>query len=211
MTAHSITTSDPTIAELRAIIAAQQSHIRELSRSHLGILSGPAIRRELRLLETPCDLIALDFRKLHEWNDILGYDLANRFFGDLCRTREHTRRRSELRMQDVRGQWGGDEIVIACAVGSGRGLLLRLVRALDDLSAQLSTNQRQAIVTATGGLIDGFAAVFVLIESSRCPLVDAARAVAECGELKRGIQTGDRATSGRPGTIIGTLATSGGA
>lgn len=207
MTAHYSTASEAQIiAELRATVARQQAHIAELRASPLGILSGAAIRCDLRAWRGQADVIAVDWRKLHEWNEILGYDLATQFFAEFCRTRAANRRRDDHRSADIRGQWGGDEIVIAVAPGGGRGLLMRLIRALDELSAQLSAEQRAKIVAQTGGLIDQFSAVFVLIEGSSCPIVDAARAVAECGQLKSGgRQTGDRATSGRPGTIVATL------
>jgi GGDEF domain-containing protein len=182
-----------TPAELKAIID-------ELSTSHLGILSPAAIRLELARETGPVDLIALDFRKLHEWNDILGYDVANVYFGAFARTRL-----DEGRAADVRGQWAGDEVVIACAAGDGLGLLLRLIRALSELSEQLGVTDRATIQRRTGGLLDGFAAVFVLIPGSTHVLADAERAIVECGILKRGVETGDRATSGRAGTIVGTL------
>ena len=194
-----------TASLLLATIAQQQAAIAELSASPLGILSGPAIRRALRTMPGPIDVIALDFRKLHEWNELLGYNVASEFLARFCQTRSRARRRGDRRALDVRGQWGGDEIVIACAAGSGQGLLMRLVWALDRLSAQLTAGQRAAIAERTGGLIDGFAAVFVLVERSHAPLVDASRAVDECGVLKRGRQTGERAGSGATGTIIGTI------
>lgn len=195
-----------TTIQLLRVISQQQQAIAELSSTHLGVLSGPAIRRALRQMPGPVDLIALDFRKLHEWNELLGYDLATRYFAQFCQTRTRARRATDRRALDVRGQWGGDEIVLAVAAGSGLGLLLRLVRALDTMTEQLTPEQRAAIEARTGGLLSGFAAVLVLIERSTVPIVDAARAVQECGALKAGgRQTGERATSGRPGTIIGTM------
>lgn len=200
-----------TVAELHAIID-------ELSMSHLGIFSPAAIRRELRLLSTPCDLICIDLRKLHDLNEVLGYDVANRYFGIFARTRMHDELHIATRSHDIRGQWGGDEVVIACSAGDGTGLLMRLVNALDMLSAGLPPAQRLAMATRTGGLVDGFAAVFVLIPNSTdvyrrewidggwVDAGDAARGVDECGLLKKGNVTDCRSTSGKPGTIIGTLA-----
>lgn len=200
-----------TVAELHAII-------NELSMSHLGIFSPAAIRRELRLLSTPCDLICIDLRKMHDLNEVLGYDVANRYFGIFARTRMHDELHVAARSHDIRGQWGGDEVVIACAAGDGAGLLMRLINALDVLSAGLTAPHRRAMHERTGGLVDGFAAVFVLIPNSTdvyrrewindgwADAGDAARGVAECGRLKAGNVTGSRSTSGKPGTIIGTLA-----
>ncbi len=182
--------------DLLALIADQQSIIAELSMSHLGILAPAAIRRALRLTLGPRDLICIDLRKLHDLNEVLGYDTANIYFGSFARTRIH---------DDVRGQWGGDEVVIACALGDGLGLLTRLVTALDTLTAKLTPIQRQAIALRTGGLVAGLCAVFVLIENSTDLLPDATRGIDECGRLKKGNVTGRRSTSGKPGTIIGTL------
>lgn len=199
-----------------------EDYAQACSASHLGILSGPAIRYELGQLTESVDLIAIDWRKLHEWNDILGYDVSNVFLAEFAQTRHGTDRRRVTRAKnsrrparlDLRGQWGGDELLFAVSAGDGLGLLMRLLRALDTLSARLTSEQRQAIAERTGGLIDGFAIVAVLVPSSTDAYHrnewgrdagDSARAVAECGRLKAGRQTGERATSGAPGTIIGTL------
>jgi len=188
--------------ELIALIIEKEAEIAELSYSHLGILSAAAIRRRLRMMHDAVDIIAIDWRKLHDWNELLGYDVANAYFGEFCCARRHD---ATGRQPDTRGQWGGDEIVIACRAGDGQGLLFRLIQALDELSAELTPAQRAAMHTRTNGMIDGFCAVFCLIENSRYPLTDAARGIAECGELKKGNVTDYRSTSGKPGTIIGTL------
>ncbi len=188
--------------ELITLITDQQAVIDELSYSHLGILSSAAIRRALRLIDGPRDLICLDLRKLHDLNEVLGYDAANVYFGTFARTRLHD---DATRCHDTRGQWGGDEVVIACSVGSGIGLLMRLVAALDALTADMTPAQRQAIALRTGGLVDGLCAVFVLIENSSNLLYDAKRGIDECGNLKKGNVTSSRSTSGKPGTIIGSL------
>jgi hypothetical protein len=189
------------------------AYAQACSTSHLGILSGPALRYALARIDGPVDILAIDWRKLHEWNDLLGYDAANTFVAQFAQTRQGRERRHFPRVKharrparlDVRGQWGGDELVFAVAAGDGLGLLMRLLRALDVLTAQLSAAQRQAIADRTGGLLDGFAIVAVLITNSQAPLTDARRAVDECGRLKAGRQTGERATSGAAGTVIGTL------
>ena len=203
--------------ELIALIVEQQAIINELSHCHLGIMSGGGIRRALSRLTGPVDIIAIDWRKLHEWNDILGYDGSNVFFAQFAQTRHTTDRRATMhthRPLDVRGQWGGDELVFAVGAGDGIGLLMRLIASLDALTAQLNAGQRAAITTCTGGLVDGFCIVAVLIPNSTDvyhrdtygrDAGDVARAVAECGRLKAGTTTGARATSGAAGTIIGTL------
>jgi hypothetical protein len=187
------------IAELEALVNAYGT-------SHLGILSGAAIRYELAQLHTPVDLLVYDWRKQNEWNSILGWDAGNAPMGQSARIDyAGIDRRHATRRIDLRGQYGGDEIVIACDVGDGRGLLLRLLRELITLNAGLSPAQHQAISDRTGGLITGFAVAAVLVEGSTHALLDAARAVDMTGVLKKGVQTGTRATSGAAGTIIGTL------
>lgn len=190
-----------TTPDLHYRIKELEMENEELRYSHLGILSGPAIRRALRLMQAPVDVVAIDFRKLHEWNDLIGYDPSTQFFAEFVKARQGL----DGRRRDVRGQWGGDEIVIATDVGQGFGLIFRMVQMLDRLSAELPAATRTAMAERTGGLIDGFAAVFVLVSKSRWPLHDAKRAVDECGVLKSGNQTGSRATSGKPGTIIGSI------
>lgn len=206
------------IVAQRALIARLEADNQQLSRSHLGILSSAAIRMALETMTTPVDLICIDLRKLHDLNDVLGYDVANRYFGTFARTRLHDELYLPPRRHDIRGQWGGDELVIATAPGDGMGLIMRMVLALDALTAELTPEQRQAITMRTGGLVDGFCAVFVLITNSTDPYHrvwdgetwsdagDAARGVAACGPLKAGPVTGCRSTSGKPGTIIGSIA-----
>ncbi len=213
---HKVIVPQRSTQDLLALLAEQQSVIAELSQSHLGIMSGSAIRRALRLADGPLDIIACDWRKLHEWNDIIGYDMSNVFIAEFAQTRRgRDRRRGNPSARcDLRGQWGGDELVFAVTAGQGIGLLLRLVRALDALSSRLSDVQRARITEQTSGLINEFAGVFVLVPNSTDlyhrdargrDAGDVARAVAECGRLKAGNVTGQRATSGRSGTIIGTL------
>lgn len=190
--------------------------ITELSQSHLGMLSGPAIRRALRIETAVVDLIALDFRKLHEWNDIIGRERADTYLARLGQVRTTDRpippgstprkARQPGDARDLAGQYGGDELVLSVPAGDGWGLLARLVRTLNTMTLELSDAERAAIVMRTGGLLTGFAAVLVLVERSTRPFDDAARAVDECGILKRGgLITGNRASTGRPGTIVGTL------
>jgi hypothetical protein len=191
--------STRTLEESEALVTAY-------SQSHLGILSGPAIRYELSRLMTPVDILAIDWRKLHEWNDLIGRKPANDAMSQAARVdyagidRRHTARRI-----DLRGQYDGDELVMAVDPGHGLGLLTRLLRELLAMNAALTAVQISAITARTGGLISGFAVAAVLIEGSRTPLLDAARAVAATGVLKAGLQTGARATSGARGTVIGRL------
>lgn len=194
------------IAEKEHTIAVMQAKLAASWHSHLGILSGPAIRYELAQLDRPVDVLAFDWRKLHEWNEIMGYSPSNAFFGRAVRTYyEGPDRRTTPRALDLRGQWNGDEIVCAVDAGHGRGLLARLLAELAIMNREMSVSHRSAILRRTGGLIEGFAIAAVLIESSTHPLQDAARAVDATGTLKAGIVSGTRATSGARGTVLGRM------
>lgn len=193
--------STRTIEELEILVTAY-------GRSHLGILSGPAIRHELSLLTLPCDIIALDWRKLHEWNDLIGRAPASAAMGRAVRTDyAGIDRRHATRTLDLRGQYDGDELVIAVDAGSGIGLLRRLLRELATMNALLTDANRTAIRDRTGGLLSGFSIAAVLVEGTTRASADAARAVDATGELKKGRQTGTRASSGAVGTVIGRLTT----
>src|SRR5260221_5869106 len=168
------------ITELEARVAAY-------GRSHLGILSGPAIRYELAQLHGPVDILVFDWRKQNEWNALLGWDAANAPLSQAARVDyAGIERRHAQRTIDLRGQWGGDEIAMAVDLGCGRGLLARLLRELLTLNQALTPALRAGISAKTGGLIDGFCIAAVLIEGSTRPLEDAARAVDATGVLKRG-------------------------
>lgn len=193
-------------------IAALEVQVKAYAHSHLQILSGPAIRYELAQLSCgsdapPCvDLLVFDWRKQNEWNSILGWDAANVPLSQAARVDyAGLDRRHATRRIDVRGQWGGDEIVIAVDTGDGRGLLRRLLCGVATMSQSLPAAHRAAIRQRTGNVISGFAVAAVLIEGSRRPLLDAARGVDATGGLKQGRQTGARASSGACGTVIGQL------
>ncbi len=194
------------ISILTQRITKLETQVAAYGRSHLGILSGPAIRYELSLLSTPIDLLVFDWRKQNEWNAILGWDGANAPLGQAARADyAGVERRHARRAIDLRGQWGGDEIVMAVDVGHGRGLLARLLRELLTMNQALAPEHHAAIVEKTGGLISGFCVAAVLVEASTHALRDATRAVDATGVLKAGQSTGCRATSGARGTVVARL------
>lgn len=197
------------------IIAALRARVKVLSASHLGILSSAAIRLELAQLTTPVDLLVIDWRKLHEWNAMLTWDGANVAFGHAARVdyagvdRRAVARGADRRLTpraiDLRGQYGGDELVMAVDIGHGRPLLARLLRELIVMNAALTAAQVADISDRTGGLISGFCVAAILVEGSRHALLDAARAIDATGVLKAGVQTGSRASSGARGTVLGRI------
>lgn len=197
-------TTDRIVAQHR--IAALEAQVAAYSHSHLGILSGSAIRYELAQLHTPVDLLVFDWRKLHDWNSILGWDNASVAMGQAARVDyAGLDRRHATRAIDLRGQYSGDELVLAVDVGDGLGLLRRLLRELVVLNAALTERQHAQIAAATGGTVNGFCVAAVLVEATRRPLLDAARAVDATGALKAGRMTGLRATSGARGTVLARL------
>lgn len=191
------------ITELEAQVAAY-------SRSHLGILSGPAIRHELAQLTTPVDLVVFDWRKQNEWNALLGWNAANVPLSQAaCVDYAGPERRQNARTIDLRGQIGGDEIAIAVDVGNGAGLMRRILRELIAMNAALTPCQVAGIRAKTGGLISGFCIAAVLVEHSHNALADTMRAVDMTGVLKAGRTTGVRATSGVKGTVLARMQPSG--
>lgn len=179
------------LAALRALVAA-------LSISNFGTLTPPATRQALAALPGPADVIALDIRKMHELNAVLGWDPTTALIAAFLACRH-----APGRAPDILGQWGADEFVIAVPAGDGPGMLGRLLRQAAALTARLTTAQRAALHTATGGLVDGLSFAAVLIEGSAAPLDDAARAIVLVNQQKNaGAQTGARATSGAAGTLM---------
>lgn len=202
----SLTELTQLILDKERTIAVMEAKLAASWHSHLGILSGPAIRYELAHLTQPVDIVAFDWRKLHEWNDIMGYSPSNVFFGQAARVYyDGNDRRATERTVDLRGHWGGDEIIMAVNAGHGRGLLCRLLHEIALMNREMSRSHRAAIIHRTGGLIGGFAIAAVLVEGSTRPLEDATRAIDATGVLKAGIVTGCRATSGARGTVLGRL------
>lgn len=168
---------------------------RALRQSHFGILTPAAIRYELSHQRRRRDVIAIDVRKLHDLNAVLGYDRANVLIAQWIA--------GCVRTTDTWGQYGGDEIVGMVPVGDGRGVLTRLIARAEQISTQIAPEQRAALVQRTGGLVDGFCIAACLIEDAAAPAVAAASALADVQRLKEaGPVTGVRSTSGAPGTLV---------
>jgi hypothetical protein len=194
------------IADKERTIQALETQVAAYGRSHLGILSGAAIRYELAQLTGPVDLVVFDWRKQNEWNAILGWNPANVFLGRAARVDyAGVDRRHTTRQIDLRGQYGGDEVVMAVDVGCGLGLFQRLLREVAAMNKELSPLHRAEILARTGGLVCGFSVAAVLVEGSTHALRDAARAIDATGELKKGCVTGERATSGARGSVLGRM------
>ena len=177
------------------------AHALRLSISPLGVLSPVAIRSVLAQLDGPVDVVATDLRKLHDWNGVLGFDTATRYLAAFAQVRA-----TPVRPLDLRGQWGGDELIYVVGVGDGPGLLDRLTTALEQFTGTLTAAQRAEIDRRTGGLIDGFAAAMVLAPAATHPLAAAEAAIEQLHVIKGGRITTERATSGAPGTVIAVLA-----
>lgn len=192
------------LTSIALILATCQAiKIKFLSRTHLHNLAPAALRWQLRIwsmLRKPCAIIALDIRKLHDMNALLGYSTANDLIRELVSVRQHGQRR------DLIGQWGGDEFLIALAnAGAWPLVVTRLEARLIELSARLTPEQRDAITERTGGLVDGLHAAISIIPLTHDAYGAAIRAVDATGPLKDGHQTGSRSTSGAVGTISQVL------
>jgi GGDEF domain-containing protein len=198
------------LATLALLLAAAQAlKVRMLSRSNFDNLSPAALRWQLRLwsiARRPCAIVALDIRKLHDLNAVLGYSTSNELIRDLISARQHQRSGHARRWLDLVGQWGGDELVVALADPSGRERVLQHMQArLTELSARLTVEQRQALYDRTGGLVDGLHAAISVVSYTHDAYGATVRAVDATGPLKEGRMTGARSTSGAVGTVMQVL------
>ena len=191
------------------LACVQVLKVRALSRSNFDNLSPAALRWQLRLwslLRRPCAIIALDIRKLHDLNAVLGYDTANGLIRDLISARQHQRSGHAHRWLDLVGTWGGDEIALALADPRGLDRVLQhLYARLDELSTRMTPAQRRALYDRTGGLVDGLHAAISIVPHTRDAYGSAVRAVDATVPLKEGRITGERSTSGAIGTVIQVL------
>lgn len=198
------------LASIALILASVQVlKVRMLSRSNFDNLSPAALRWQLRLwslFRRPCAIIALDIRKLHDLNAVLGYSTSNGLIRDLISARQHQRSGHARRWLDLVGQWGGDELVMALADPRGRERVLRHLEArLLELSARMTPEQRQALHDRTGGLVDGLHAAISIVPHTRDAYGAAGRAIDATGPMKEGRLTGERSTSGAVGTVMQVL------
>jgi hypothetical protein len=176
-----------------------ESQLNRYKFSHLGILSGPAIRDALANLTGAWDIICLDIRKMHQLNEALTWSGANLH---LVKPFVQTRR-ADGRPVDIAGQWGGDEVVFAVPAGDGRGFVRRLLSAAQSLTDGLSREQRAFLRHQTGGLVDGLCVALVCVEGVDSDYLDVTeKALDLANVLKEGTATGERATSGAKGTIV---------
>lgn len=198
------------LAGIALVLATVQVlKVRALSRSNFDNLSSAALRWQLRLwslFRHPCAIIALDIRKLHDLNAVLGYSTSNGLIRDLISARQHQRSGHARRWFDLVGQWGGDEVVVAVADPSGIDRVLQHLEArLVELSTRLTPEQRTALYDRTGGLVDGLHAAISVVKHTRDAYGTAVSAVNATGPLKEGRLTGERSTSGAVGTIMQVL------
>ena len=185
------------ICLLSLVILAQAVYIQALQRSPMGVLTPTALRLRLALysvLRVRCFVVGLDIRKMKSLNTVLGYSNSNAIIGKFI---SGTRRYS-----DIVGQYGGDEFVI-CGRGNADKLVQRLYAMRDDINASLPNETREKLSIHTDGLIDGLHLAICTIHETDNAIFSAKRAIDATEPLKSGgRQTGNRDTSGRPGTLI---------
>lgn len=171
--------------------------VRMLSYCAFG-LSKTALVWQLKLwsfFRIRCAVIAIDIRKLHDMNSILGYSEANKLMADALK--------NVARSNDLIGQYGGDEHIIAIRNPQAWPLVLeRFTANLRALTETMPIESRDALYRRTGGLVDGLHAAIVIVPETRRAYHTAMLAIDKTGEIKDGPQTGDRSTSGAKGTII---------
>ena len=192
-----------------ALAGVSAAKVRVLSRTHFDNLAPAALRLRLRawsFMRRGCAIIAIDIRKLHDLNAVLGYSTSNDLVRALMSVRQHRSYRHSLRWLDIIGQWGGDELIIALADPRALSLVLGRMRArLEELTTQLAPDRRTAIMQRTGGLVDGLHAAMTIVTYTNDAYGAAVRAVDATGPLKEGRLTGERSTSGAVGTVTQVL------
>lgn len=185
------------IIVLSLVVLAQAIYIKALQRSPMGVLTPTALRLRLALyslLRIKCFVVGLDIRKMKSLNTVLGYSNSNAVIGRLIA--------STRRYSDIVGQYGGDEFVI-CGRGDAQALVKRLLAKRDEINAEMPTETREKLNAHTGGLVDGLHLAICVIAETTDARTSARKAIDETEPLKAGgVQTGNRDTSGKPGTLI---------
>jgi len=189
------------IAILALVILLQAAYIRQLERGGFGAFSRAAILVRLavyQLLKIPCGLVALDMRKMHEMNAVLGYEILNQLVARIIKT------------SDIRGQFGGDEIVILipyAKTGTARLIKNRIIRNARMITNGLPDEKRQELCRRTAGLVDGVHVAILSVDSTRNPLraTWAAMDILERMKEDGADVTGVRATTGNVGTLQADL------
>ncbi len=174
--------------------------IRMLSYCPFG-LSKTALVWQLKLwslFRVRCAVIGIDIRKLHDMNALFGYSEGNRLMREALQ--------NVARSNDLIGQYGGDEHIIAIRNAEAWPLVLdRFTANLRALTEAMATEDRAALIARTSGLVDGLHAAIVVVPETRRAYHTAMLAIDKTGEIKDGPQTGDRSTSGAKGTIIDVM------
>lgn len=190
---------------LCCIIVAQWAYIRYLSGTHFRVPGPQATRLHLRLwslMRRPCAVLALDVRKLHTLNIVLGYSASTELVAQLVQIRRLPGRGRP----DFVGQWGGDEFLIRVPPGAAWLVAQRIRGRADELTERMTPAQRLALREHTGGLVDGLCVAIAVVEWTNDAYDAARRAIDHTDVLKAGRVTGDRATSGAVGHVWGVVA-----
>lgn len=186
------------ISFLIIVIAAQAVYIAALQRSQMGVFGPTALMLRLMLysaLKIRVWVIGLDIRKMQGLNKVGSMSNTNALIGKLL---------AVLRKNDLVGQMYGDEFVIVGRY-SPHGpykALRRLLRRRDEINDNLPKEFRSALCSHSGGLIDGLHMAICVIDDTDDAYGAAKYAIDKTGPIKAGNETGDRATSGQPGTVI---------
>lgn len=85
-------------------------------------------------------------------------------------------------------------------------IVARLIEKAAEISMGLSYDERQSLRQHTGGLVDGLHLAVCYTATTRNAMDTARRCIDAADAIKNGGRdTGDRNTSGKPGTLITTL------
>lgn len=182
---------------LAIVIAIQVIYIARLERGGFDAMSRPAGIVRLAFLEAlriPCAVIVLDIRGMHELNAVLGYTVSNKIIAHI------------IRVHDWRMQFGGDEIVIFIPFakpGTASKIMNRILSRCQSFTAEMPQSQRNELSQRTNGKIDGIHVAIIAIEKTTRPLSSVHKALNELETMKEtgATITGNRATTGNPGTL----------
>ena len=185
---------------LSLVILAQAIYIQALQRSPMGVLTPTALRIRLKIysmLRIRVFVIGCDMRKLKSVNEQGNHGTTNALIYRLF---------SVLRKNtDIVGQFAGDEFVIVgrWSKDGVEKVIDRLLKRRDEINASLPADFRNGLSERTGCLVDGIHLAIASIQDTRDAYSAATKTIDATEPLKAGgRQTGNRDTSGRPGTLI---------
>jgi GGDEF domain-containing protein len=179
------------------VIVVQVVYITRLERGGFDAMSRAAGTVRLTLLSAfhvPCAVVVLDIRGMHELNAVIGYMVANKVIAHV------------IRVHDMRCQFGGDEIVIFIPFakpGTAKMIASRIIERCKQFTITMEHEKRKELHMRTAGKIDGLHVAIISVDNTSNALITTHKALNELETIKENgaTITGNRATTGNPGTL----------